>query len=261
MIRTRDFALFLLAVFFLVSGISATVVRDLTQGSVQAAVAAAALAGEAPPPTEPAAELPPPTLDRLSLLEHLRAAVASVLGETPTEEVVEEPAADVASSTPEVRLAALYCTSYRAVAWPHLPGAQIKEVEGARIVYREHAALPPSVDASSSTALPPYSSEEVLLQLPLQTSPLPTPSCIPYDVVGIAKDGSLIRNDEVAFYTVFDGDTLVGYALDGFPIYGVDENVAVDSCGGRFSGGRYHYQLSRERDTIISCFSGSPVSF
>ena len=60
-----------------------------------------------------------------------------------------------------------------------------------------------------------------VLQLPSRTMPAASPSCIGSDVIGIANDGSLIRNDELSLYGVFGSETRIGYALDGLPIYGI----------------------------------------
>jgi hypothetical protein len=78
-------------------------------------------------------------------------------------------------------------------------------------------------------------------------------------VIGISKNGSLIRNTDVAGYGSFGGDTLVGYALDGFPIYGAADK-RTDICGGLMEDGQYRYQISNSRDTIITCYVGSPIS-
>jgi hypothetical protein len=78
-------------------------------------------------------------------------------------------------------------------------------------------------------------------------------------VIGITIGGSLIRNNEVGVYGVFGGDTLVGYALDGFPIYGTS-GQKTDICGGGMIGGQYRYMISSSRGTIINCFAGTPVA-
>lgn len=267
MIRTRDFFLFALTVLFLVVGISATVVRDLGPLSTQTGAAILSMPEELPPPVEgvKAVVVSAPALDRTSLLAQMKAKVAALGGEITASVAPELPAATpegeeipaVVSDTP------LVCTGYRSVAWVGFPGAKFKEVEGARIVYRDGVPVTPivsTVGATGTSALPPVPADEVLVQLPLRTSPLATPSCIPQDVVGIATDGSLIRNNEVALYTVFGSETLVGYALDGFPIYGVSTGGSVDACGGMIAGGMYRYYLSLEREYILNCFSGTPVS-
>jgi hypothetical protein len=67
-----------------------------------------------------------------------------------------------------------------------------------------------------------------------------------------------MRNNELALYTVFGPDTLVGYSLDGFPIYG-PSTVATDSCGGAMVGGVYRYVLSAERPGLLTCFAATPA--
>jgi hypothetical protein len=98
-----------------------------------------------------------------------------------------------------------------------------------------------------------------VLQLPTRTTPSTNPTCLASDVIGIATDGSLIRNNEVGLYGIFGADTLIGYALDGFPIYGAGVG-AVDACGGVVVSGVYRYQIQLKNETIINCFAGTPVS-
>jgi hypothetical protein len=182
------------------------------------------------------------------------------------ENVTPEPETPVTENDvvpAEVTNEPLLCAGYQEVQWAGFPGAQFKEVEGARLVYRLGVPVEPInlvSDATSTIPVPPTSTDVVLAQLPLRTSPLSSPTCLPHDVVGIATDGSLIRNNEVALYTVFGGETLIGYALDGFPLYGVDDDAGTDSCGGVMVGGMYRYFLSLEREHILHCFSGTPVS-
>lgn len=85
-------------------------------------------------------------------------------------------------------------------------------------------------------------------------------TCISSDVIGIALDGSLIRNNEHGVYGVFGEGTLIGYALDGYPIYGQTSSLATDSCGAVSIDGAYRYYLSLERPGVIGCFRGTPVS-
>lgn len=83
--------------------------------------------------------------------------------------------------------------------------------------------------------------------------------CVPTDVIGIANNGTLIRNNQVVGYGVFEPDTLIGYALDGFPIYGRLPASQLDVCGGRITPGGYQYHIATERADIIRCFVASPV--
>ena len=80
----------------------------------------------------------------------------------------------------------------------------------------------------------------------------------PSDVIGIALDGSLIKNNEYSLYSIFREETLIGYALDGFPIYGQSE-VSTDECGGILADNQYRYYLSKERKAVLYCYSGTPV--
>jgi hypothetical protein len=168
-------------------------------------------------------------------------------------------ATDTPTSTPEESVAAepLLCPTYQLYGGSWIPaGLSIEVVEGARLVTRQR---PPSASVSASGTLALAPDRVVLLQLPIRLSPSATPSCLPSDVVGIATDGSLIRNGEGGLYGVFGAETLIGYALDGFPIYGMHD-IRGDICGGAVVAGQYRYHLSSTRDTILNCFSAPPIS-
>lgn len=76
----------------------------------------------------------------------------------------------------------------------------------------------------------------------------------------------------VAEVTGVGGDTLVGYALDGFPIYnplpGTKEDIdaVLDSCNGLTVNGEYRYyartsdQVGSTRNYLLGCFSGAPTT-
>ncbi len=198
----------------------------------------------------------PETISREQRLKEMKEKIASIGDQvistspdtaTPQPPVVPEVAEGVVPA--EQR-----CGTYHhgGAGW-NASGLMIAEVEGARLVYRDVPGAP----LASSTE--PTISRDEVLQLPLSSIPASHQSCIASDVIGIAKGGSLIRNNEVAVYKVFGPDTLVGYALDGFPIYGADSSK-TDVCGGKMMDGQYRYQLSAKRDTIINCYAGTPVS-
>jgi hypothetical protein len=155
----------------------------------------------------------------------------------------------------------------------------------------------------------PNSIEEQNISYSLTADPkiAPSPSCIPMGPIGIALNGVAIYNaldeagrDAVAHEVqdLCDGhpqsageyhyhgpsscmpnaakrDTVVGYALDGFPItsmYGVDgqyyTDADLDACHGTSStytdeNGTtkkgYHYVLTQEYPYTLGCFMGSPV--
>lgn len=272
MIRTRDFAVFLFTVLFLVSGISISVLKGVAVTGGQ--TAGVYLGGESVAPLGDLIAQPDETtaVDRPGSLASMRAKIAALgaqFGEiSPENEVVTaeaDPVVGGSATTTDDKDTVTLCANYRTIAPPALGRVAFKEGEGALMVYRtEVAVAQPLVDpsASATASVPPISGlrDVTLLQLPLRTSPLSQSSCIPYDVVGIATDGSYIRNDEQSAYAVFGSDILIGYALDGFPIYGLNKRVTTDSCGGARGFDTYRYYLSDTRDGVLGCFSGVPIS-
>jgi hypothetical protein len=268
MIRTRDFLLFLCLVFFLSSGIAATVVTDMVglAGSQAGAVSVATEADVSPPVVSSGAivgELP--TIDRAANLAAMRERLAALdLGVAPesTTEVPELPVGESDDADIAVASGLQTCPTYSEVAWADMLGVQFRIAEGARLLYQALAPTPaPVAAATTSTSSVPIRTvpaEVVLAQLPVRELPMPSPTCIAHDVVGVALDGSLIRNDETALYSVFGSDTLVGYALDGFPIYGTS-GLPTDDCGGAVVGGTYRYYQSADRKTILNCYAAVPV--
>ncbi|HMO78276.1 MAG TPA: hypothetical protein PKA42_01820 [Candidatus Paceibacterota bacterium] len=252
--RTKDFLLFLLAImFFSVGGVSwsksnsdlvpqqANLISSLEESSSETIIYQAVL------PESKSDQRP----SRLAALQGKIAQLFSD-GESSKEKVREEtitataPEPVVSSNEGEIIL----CPSYaRAnISWN---SANIGFVvnEGARILYRKQSPNAEN-DIASST----------ILQLPINFFHSNIKTCLNNDVVGIALEGSLMRNEEDNIYKIFGGETLLGYALDGFPIYGLDNNVVTDNCGGANVQGSYRYYLNDKRDGIIGCFSGSPIS-
>ena len=142
------------------------------------------------------------------------------------------------------------CSDYQTYQslWPD--AVAMAEREGARLFYQQ---------ATDSDRVKQFSPEDVLVQLPVHARPHISPSCLVTDVIGITKNGSLLRNHETDTYKIFPSSTIIGYALDGFPIFGSDESVRVDQCGGATIAGEYGYVLQSGRDTILNCFSGTPT--
>ncbi len=246
------------AIVFLLVGITATAV---TQGGLLGlpGMSASVFSSVEQPESYEVAiaeEEEPAREERIASLRKKIAALG--IGEE-AETVVEETSVDE-SPLPEVAEGAEAavtvnkCLNYGAttVAW-NPKGLIIEEAEGARLVYRPKATVP----TSTSTVAAP--AKDIVLQLPVRSMPNANPSCLSTDVIGIAKDGSLIRNEEVGAYGVFGAGTLVGYALDGFPIYG-SSDAKTDVCGGMMVGGQYRYTVSQKRENIINCFAGVPVA-
>jgi hypothetical protein len=258
MLRTRDFVLLLLVVAFLV------LVGFV--GFIQSPHTSVATYFN-PDPTESvefAAEVPSQPDTRAEKLAALRAKLAqqSVMEAdeplTPDESVQDRATTTVATTTPVAATVAVQrCASYRTLAIAWSPQSIIAEDREGMRVYFERGLPTGDVDALGQPLPAP---ELVRARIPQRVWPMATVSCLPTDVIGIGTDGSLMRNDELALYTVFGGDTLVGYALDGFPIYGQNPTLTTDTCGGAMVGGQYRYILDANRAGLINCFSGVPAT-
>lgn len=253
---TRDFALFLLTVAFLVVGITATVHQDLVSKNNFASVATSV---EGSPDVVYEAVLPQSENDaRPSRLASLREKIAALVLAPVPEEEVEEVVVAVEEEAATVPGAVSLCSNYapQFISWQP-QGLKFEVVEGARIIYREGEPVS-TVNELGETVLG-LPVRTILAQLPLRSFPSPTKNCLSSDIIGIALDGSLIRNAEYPLYTIFGEETLLGYALDGFPIYGATSRK-TDSCGGSAASGAYRYYLSADRAGVVGCFSGEAIA-
>lgn len=266
MFRTRDFILLFTTIVFLILAIGTTVLSKLSMGDSEAPdiqftetedADYVAVVGESD------------SLSRSEKLAEMRRKIAAQgdvtisapIEEIPTDTTEDTPKDDQTDSNEPTTAIVQICAGYTRNNTPWSPfGLQTEVSEGARIYFHETIPVinPDSSTSTSSTLMATESYKEVALQLPIRNLPSGRPTCLSTDVVGVAQDGSLIRNNEVGLYNVFGSDTLIGYALDGFPIYGVSA-VLGDSCGGSIIEGQYRYLLSDDRETIINCFSAPPV--
>jgi len=261
MFRTRDFVLVLIAVAFLVIAIGVTVSSQGLSPSTQNLPLQPAVIQDN---EYTAVSVNANDFSRAQLLQQMRDKIAassqlSITAPEPTA-VIEDILASTSSTTddavaPGPQLCPGYAPTF--VNWSPV-GIEIEEAEGARLVFK--TIVEPIIEKSSSTSAPVASPPQrtILAQLPVRNVPSANTSCIPSDVIGIANDGSLIRNTEVGVYGIFTSATLIGYALDGFPIYGSAPS-AGDACGGIMTPEGYRYQLSSQRDTILNCYSAAPI--
>lgn len=254
LINTRNFFLYLLCVGFLVIAIVTTISKS-DNGERVSQNSPAFITTDI---SEYGVEISEKEkIDREANLISLRNKIASSdksqfisAPKTVSEEVKEEVVLTSGKKAGEDK-----CSGYESPkSFSIPPGVEFEVVEGARIAYREV----PVVSFSTTTQTSEYE-KEVFLQLPLRTFPMTVQNCLPYDVVGVALDGSPIRNNEVGVYSIFGSDTLIGYALDGFSIYGKNDNVKLDACGGATVGGQYRYYLAKDASVILNCFSGVPI--
>jgi hypothetical protein len=264
MFRTKDFILLFSAVVFLLVAISATAffksnLFTITDSDISFV--------EVEENVDYSAELySPESISREDRLTEMRRKIAEggelVISE-PEEVIVDTSETDIEEITAQIS-DPIKCADYRefAGAWP-ISDLNTDLIEGARIYYLEHVTYVQteviSTTSSSSLSVHEEVNREVLLQMPALSVSNNMENCLKTDVIGIAKDGSLIRNNEAGLYGVFDESTLVGYALDGFPIHGVSAKPS-DVCGGHNSVDGYGYYINSESDSIINCFSSNQAS-
>jgi hypothetical protein len=151
--------------------------------------------------------------------------------------------------------------------------------------------------------------QEVMLALPAAPEPAPEPSCLPMGMIGVALSGGAIfnaldvRGRDAPAYEIQDecdghpevngqyhyhdlssclADTgavdghssLMGYALDGYGIYGPRSddgsnvtNDELDACHGHIGEVEwdgvtvevYHYHFTAEYPYTLGCFTGTPI--
>lgn len=253
MLRKRDFVLFVLSVLFLLIGIGSTLSHSMPAPTVTTFA----------PQTNQASyssEVISSTFDREARVQELRKKIASVGAElqaAPEVLVSEVEAAE--SEEDEVSGETMVCevtVSFELT----IPGkARFVEREGARLLVSERQ-VEVTATTGSTTEISAELVEDVVLQLPARRLPLSGTSCAGEGIIGVAQDGSPIRNTETNLYGVFGADTFIGYALDGFPIYGMNDSAVTDNCGGVVENGQYRYYLSSERNSIIGCYSGIPAT-
>lgn len=251
--RTKDFALFLAVVAFLVIGITSTVKGDLAVRNQSASVAS--FDADTNDVIYEAAPLDTPVDARPSRLAALKEKISKLVLTVPEEVVEEVPVAEPEETS--VPGSVNTCPGYSKLSlnWS-AQGLQFDVAEGARLIYRTIDS--PDTVNELGEVVPGTPSREVVLQLPLRNFASASNTCIPSDVVGIALDGSLIRNNEHTLYQVFGAETVVGYSLDGFPIYGLS-SAKTDECGGMMAGGSYRYYLSADREGVLGCYASTPV--
>lgn len=198
-----------------------------------------------------------PLPDRNARLQAWRDEIGKIDFSETISAPVAQPVTETVDIEPAEAAGLFLCQNYPVNSVPNWPKAEVKlaVVEGARLIYTE---TPAPVIASSTEIAAPL--KNVLLQLPLSSFPGKNQSCIASEVIGVATDGSLIRNSETSLYSVFGSETLIGYALDGFPIYGAGDLV-TDRCGGVVVAGEYRYLLAKSRETMLNCFAGSPTTW
>lgn len=135
--------------------------------------------------------------------------------------------------------------------WP--TNVEVVEREGARLVVDTT-----TVQATASGTIPtPVTFMQFALHPVLRTEP----SCLTNNYVGFTEDGRLIHNNDVILYQAYGPDTLIGYAFDGHPIYGLpDDASTLDECAGVETSAGYEYHIRADENFILGCFMSEPQS-
>ncbi len=254
MFRTRDFILIFSIAFFLVVAIGVTSLKQFLDNPVSSV-------RELKPSEfvieEYSAVAGTNELSRDEAIESLRKKLAredSVI-KMPAPAVVPEKESENEEEADEDTSVQLCSVNSTFGISPWVPQDTYWQVDaGTRVLYESPYVEVTKATTSSSSVMV---TDIARVRLAMPFLPNSTKSCLSMDVIGIALDGSLIRNNEAGLYRVFTSDSLVGYALDGFPIHGLGKDK-TDECGGRVVSGQYRYELSNERDVIINCFGGMP---
>lgn len=255
MIRTRDFVVYIGVLLFLVSAISVTITKDLIvarTATVEQFAAVSASAQELSLGVVAATD----TEDRATYIAAMREKLARGEGKISGAPVVlaseistPSPAEPVTSRS--VMLCSASASMDRVLMNWEPSSTVIRTVEGARVVVHE---VPGQEGEAEATAEP-------LLQLAMRHARAAHDSCLPSQVVGVGVDGTLILNGDAPRFQSMVHDRLIGYALDGFPIYGVAPGDTLDSCGGTDTGAGYQYHIRADEDFVLGCFAAAPAQF
>lgn len=262
MIRTKDLLWFVLVLVFLALAILSTFVNRPAGSS--GILNMPPIQSNAP---EYSAELADGGgMDRDANIERLRALLSEGDLVTSSPSVEDE----VFDELEEILRGELECGPVdsgiaTARLWP-LSGVTVNAAEGMRVVvYTQAAAAAPApvpvVGTSTSLvpAAPPAIVKTLLVlsQFPVKAT---QPTCLDSEIVGVTVDGSLIFNNDVILYRNTAPNTLIGYARDGFPIYGAYAGP-VDECGGYDGPGGYRYVALGGESKFMKCFVGAPSAF
>lgn len=275
MIRSRDLVIFVCVLLFLCLGILITHLKatyfPLFLGSP------VVFNLEANAPTTFVAIAPSKTNNRASTIERLKNALAlntEVIRVNPS---VETDTALTATETSEeqddtsvvdTNARILSCgTTDDSLAlmseWPR-SAVRIEVKDGMRmIVHRDEKTalvLFATSTASTSEIIQNEPVVTTLLEMEMYPRVQGTSACVPSTIIGVTSLGALLSNSDASFYKNTASDVLIGYARDGFPVYGVYEGI-VDDCGGYMHGEGYRYTIRKDRNFVLGCFVAVPKSF
>ncbi len=256
MIRTRDFILFIVVVLFLLFGIGGTLMYERLQAVTSSVTKVAFNQETMVPEVVPATE----TDERAANIARLKEKLAegSKISVADIDTVVAPPpppAQDAVTNRDASYCPTLIDRGELKVTWP--AKTMVREVEGARMVYEQMMVM-----ASTASGTVAKITEVPRLQLSLNQVREGQDSCLTSDVIGITTTGALLTNDAAARYSGVSELTLIGFALDGLPVYGLRTDTSrLDKCGGESGPLGYRYYIRPGEDFVIGCFAGTPTNF
>ncbi len=202
--------------------------------------------------------------DTISRLRSLIARGETTITPSPSVESEVAIPAQVSTSTESEDAATLLAcggddSATVKAMWP--AGVTVSVRKGDRVAEVGVSKQLPILVATTSSTTAQETTTETKQLLVTRAFPVKggAPICVPGSVVGVTASGGLITND-ASFYGEYGSESLIGYARDGFPVYGFYEGE-VDVCGGYQHTNGYRYTLTKERDSILNCFYGTPSSF
>jgi len=143
--------------------------------------------------------------------------------------------------------------------WP-VSGVVAEVGTALRTYYSETSTVVLVDSTGTSTATTTELVRTTYLTVPVRPNKLATASCVPSEVIGVTTAGALLFNTNAAIYAGVSESILIGYARDGFPIYGATSEP-LDVCGGYDAAMGYRYAIAPDRAQILTCFTGAPQPF
>ncbi len=277
MIRSRDLVIFVGVVLFLVFGITLTHLKAVYAPLFAGTPVAFLVDTNASTSFTAIAQLKTDTDKRASTIERLKKALAQnteVIQVNPSVETAVVATStetngdqDVATSV-EGNAGIVSCgssdDSFEVMSqWPR-SDVRIEIKAGMRlIVHTEEKEAPILFATSTVSSSVQVKKEQVvttLLQIEMYPRVQSNPTCVPSTIIGVTSLGALLSNSDASFYKNTNSNVLIGYARDGFPVYGLFEG-AVDACGGYVHPEGYRYTIGKDRNYVLGCFVGIPQSF
>ena len=265
--RTRDMVIFVAALLFLLVSIAVTYVQSTLQNQAKlsfdffdASLQTATLYSATNPTTE---------VDRQSAILHFRSRIEKdrdgLLAIQKDVETVPQEVVEV-STQPQTGIVANYCgpdDSLHVLQEYPLRDTSVTVTSGMRYVVHTSVLQPVPTSGTTSSSTLKQDTQYIkrnLISMPVYPPIQSEVSCIPSAVVGVTANGSLLLNQDASSYFGASEKELIGFARDGFPIYGPYKGE-VDTCGGYLHPEGYRYTLAKDRDFVLGCFVGSPRPF